>query len=213
MFVLLGMSVTAVAIVLVKLVQFSRLGLRRSVVADQAYELVAKDDADGALRLLASSKGPVARVMERAIALGTDSSITRADTDAEISRVGSREVRSMESGLRGLSAIAHLSPLLGLLGTVMGMIAAFRQLQNAGSKADPALLSGGIWEALLTTAFGLAVAIPAMALFFWLEGQVDNEKSAMKDAAVRVLVHFRKLGAGSDFDAPDRAVSGEDYGV
>ena len=83
--------------------------------------------------------------------------------------------------------IANLSPLLGLLGTVMGMIGAFAQLEGAGTKVDPALLAGGIWEALLTTAFGLSVAIPSLAAYYILEGQVDNVRANMKDAATRVL--------------------------
>jgi biopolymer transport protein ExbB len=60
-----------------------------------------------------------------------------------------------------LELISTIAPLLGLLGTVLGMIAAFQALQESGSRADPAILAGGIWEALLTTAAGMAVAIPA----------------------------------------------------
>ncbi|MFP6717413.1 MAG: MotA/TolQ/ExbB proton channel family protein, partial [Alphaproteobacteria bacterium] len=82
---------------------------------------------------------------------------------------------------------ANLSPLLGLLGTVLGMIKAFARLESAGTKVDPAILAGGIWEALLTTAFGLSVAIPALAAFYILEGQVENVRAQMKDATIRVL--------------------------
>ena len=155
--------------------------------------------------------------MERAILLGHDRTITKADTEADINRIGSARIRDMESWLRGLSAIAHLSPLLGLLGTVMGMIEAFMQIERVGSQVDPAVLSGGIWEALLTTAFGLAVAIPAMAAYFYLEGEVDRTRAGMKDAVVRVLVHFRKGGVGVDpsllRDAKPKKETGEDYGV
>ena len=89
--------------------------------------------------------------------------------------------------MRGLEVIASLSPLLGLLGTVLGMIKAFVRLESAGTKVDPAILAGGIWEALLTTAFGLSVAIPALAAFYILEGQVENVRAQMKDASIRVL--------------------------
>ena len=77
-------------------------------------------------------------------------------------------------------------PVLGFLGTVIGMIAAFSELQQAGSEVDPTILAGGIWEALLTTAFGLSIAIPALGAFYLLEGRVENIRSVMKDAVVRI---------------------------
>jgi biopolymer transport protein ExbB len=135
-----------------------------------------------------------------------------ADIEAEVSRVGSAEIRNLESWLRGLSGIAHLSPLLGLLGTVMGMITAFIRLEEAGSKVNPSILAGGIWEALLTTAFGLIIAIPAMAAFYYLEGEVDRVRAAMKDVSVRVLLHFGKTGG--HLEAHDKArLESEDYEI
>ena len=68
-----------------------------------------------------------------------------------------------------------------MLGTVLGMIRAFAQLERAGRVVDPAILSGGIWEALLTTAVGLAVAIPALAALAWLDGQVDGVRRQLSD--------------------------------
>jgi biopolymer transport protein ExbB len=125
--------------------------------------------------------------METTLRTSTNTSLSIEDRDTEISRVGSAEIRNLESYLRGLEVIANLSPLLGLLGTVLGMIKAFARLESAGTKVDPAILAGGIWEALLTTAFGLSVAIPALAAFYILEGQVENVRAQMKDATIRVL--------------------------
>ena len=68
------------------------------------------------------------------------------------------------------------------------MIAAFMQLEQAGPRVDPALLSGGIWEALMTTAVGLGVAIPAMAALSWFESQLDRARAAMGDAVTQLLV-------------------------
>ena len=65
------------------------------------------------------------------------------------------------------------------------MIKAFSRLESAGSKVDPSILAGGIWEALLTTAFGLIVAIPALAAFYWLDGKVDQVREDMRHAAIR----------------------------
>lgn len=198
MLILLGMSVLALAILLFKLLQFSRLGVWGKDVVGPVLKKLEAHDNEGALAALHAEHGPVARVMEVALQSGLDTRMDRANTDAEVGRVGSREVRDMESWLRGLSSIAHLSPLLGLLGTVLGMITAFMRMQEAGSRVDPAVLSGGIWEALLTTAFGMAVAIPTMGATFFLEGQVDRTKAIMKDAAVRALVHCRKSPWAAD---------------
>lgn len=83
-------------------------------------------------------------------------------------------MRPLEGGLGTLGMIAMLSPLIGLLGTVIGMIDAFQALENAASTVDPSLLSGGIWIALLTTAAGLVVAIPATLAHGWFEGRLTR---------------------------------------
>ncbi len=192
MLVLLGMSVLAATIILLKFFQFFRIGLRRLNFLEPALAALREDDHNKALTALEKQRSPVAHVMKCAILCGADPTMSTKDVEAEVSRVGSAQIRNLESWLRGLSSIAHLSPLLGLLGTVTGMIAAFMSLEAAGSRVDPSILSGGIWEALLTTAFGLTVAIPAMAAFYYLEGEVDRSRAAMKDACIRVLRHFGK---------------------
>ena len=89
--------------------------------------------------------------------------------------------------MRIIEATSQLAPLLGLFGTVIGMIEAFQTLQSAGSDADPAALAGGIWVALLTTAVGLAVAIPAAFMLYWFEGRIDRERSRIEIALTRLL--------------------------
>ena len=187
MLVLLALSVVALTIILVKIYQFSRSRLLRTEFIDQAVLLLHNDGPDTTLLALAETPHPVARVMETTLRTATNTSLSIEDRDTEISRVGSAEIRNLENYLRGLEVIANLSPLLGLLGTVLGMIKAFARLESAGTKVDPAILAGGIWEALLTTAFGLSVAIPALAAFYILEGQVENVRAQMKDATIRVL--------------------------
>ena len=187
MLILLALSVVALTIILVKIYQFSRSRLLRTEFIDQAVLLLHNDGTDTTLLALAETPHPVARVMETTLRTSTNTSLSIEDRDTEISRVGSAEIRNLESYLRGLEVIANLSPLLGLLGTVLGMIKAFARLESAGTKVDPAILAGGIWEALLTTAFGLSVAIPALAAFYILEGQVENVRAQMKDATIRLL--------------------------
>ena len=68
------------------------------------------------------------------------------------------------------------------------IITAFSKLEESGSRVDPAILAGGIWEALLTTAFGLIVAIPALAAFYWLDGRVDNVREDMRHLIIKTNI-------------------------
>jgi biopolymer transport protein ExbB len=213
--VLLGLSVFATAILLSKLWQFGRIGLRRTGFVEPILELIAARRLDAARERLATIRHPTARVIEVAVRVGPDPAKSATAAQAEVARVGTRELRDLESWLRALSSIAHLSPLVGLLGTVIGMILAFMQVERAGSTVDPALLSGGIWQALLTTAYGLTIAIPSMAAFHLLEGEVDRVRASMKDASVVVLGSFDKLEglAEADFAAEDRHEEASDHAV
>jgi len=108
---------------------------------------------------------------------------------AEASRAAKAALSRAGSGLRALEVIATVAPLLGLFGTVLGMIAAFQALQQTGARADPAALAGGIWEALLTTAAGMALAIPASIALAWFEGVIEGLRQDMEDMVTRVLTH------------------------
>ena len=211
MYVLLVMSILAMSIIILKLYQFARSGIRKTAFVDDILSLLVRGEPALALERLQQQASPVARVLESAVRLGANPEMSSRDVEAEVSRVGSAQIRGLESWLRGLSSIAHLSPLLGLLGTVTGMIAAFMSLQEAGNRVDPAMLAGGIWEALLTTAFGLTVAIPAMAAFHYLEGEVDQLRAAMKDASIQVLRHFGKSPHVDDGD--EGRVEDETHGL
>ena len=147
MVVLLVLSVIATAIIVLKATELLRLRLAAHGMLDEVSGLLADDREAEARELLAASHHPIARAVRTALAVATDVHVGAAAAQAEVQRVGSAEVRALESWLRGLSAIGHLSPLLGLLGTVLGMIAAFMSIENAGPRVDPTVLSGGIWEA------------------------------------------------------------------
>ncbi len=202
--VLLLMSVAALAIVLAKLAEFRRVALRRLDFVEGVEAAVAGGDGEGALALLASSSNPVARVLEAVVGSGSE---------AEAGRVGSAELRRLEARLRGLAVIAHTSPLLGLLGTVMGMITAFMNIEQSGAVVDPSVLSAGIWQALITTALGLVVAIPSLTAFHLLEGEVDRLRAAMSDAAVRVLLATGAAADGLAASLSTGRAAGEDYGI
>lgn len=101
---------------------------------------------------------------------------TRDEIAPIISARATSLLSQLRNGMRVLELIAGGAPLLGLLGTVLGMIAAFQQLETAGSQVDPALLSGGIWQALLTTAAGIIVALPALAAWHFLDRKLETAR-------------------------------------
>lgn len=119
------------------------------------------------------------------------SSYDKEAAEAETTRIAKSKLTRVRAGLRPLELISTIAPLLGLLGTVLGMISAFQTLQEAGAKADPAMLAGGIWEALLTTAAGMAVAIPASIAFTAFEATADRLRHELEDTAVRVFLRPR----------------------
>jgi len=185
--ILLCLSVLSLAIILLKVFQFWRAGLTRRAFIDVAIDKVKSGDTDGAAAVLRKTRSPVARTL----LAGVEGAQNGGNAEEEIARVGGNELGGLQSYFRWLEVIGNISPLLGLLGTVIGMINAFQQLQLAGNKVDPAILSGGIWVALLTTAVGLAVAIPAIASLNLLESRVDVARLTLRDASLRLLAALK----------------------
>jgi len=185
--ILLGMSVLTVAVVLAKIVQFAvlRIGDTKPVRAGLAsYRAGNRREA---IALLRGTRNPAARItadaIERLPAAGQRTDLLRE----EIGRRAADALENLRSHLRTIEVVATLSPLLGLFGTVLGMIEAFQAMESAGNQVDPAVLSGGIWEALLTTAVGLAIAVPAVAAVNYLDRRVEQATHVMEDAITQVF--------------------------
>lgn len=107
--------------------------------------------------------------------------------EKELSIIGTKQVRSIEGGLSWLGLIATIAPLLGLTGTVTGMIKAFMVIAE-GSSVNPSMLAGGIWEALITTAAGLLVAIPIHIGHHYLEKQADEIAFVMNEVTMSLCM-------------------------
>lgn len=196
--ILLAMSVLALAIVLIKLWQFRtlRIGDRRS--AEEALRLWQAGRFDEAQALADGARSPVAQALARAMR-GQRRGLPEGQVREEVLRYGGDVLAALRGWFRPLEVIASLAPLLGLFGTVLGMIAAFRRLEAAGSQVNPAILSGGIWEALLTTAVGLAVAIPVVAVLNWLERRVDRLAQEMDSLVTRIFTEDLSRDAVKEF--------------
>jgi biopolymer transport protein ExbB len=176
---LLLLSVAALAIVLGKVLQFQVAGIGRHTRghgALKAWLEGRKGDAGALLKGDRTVLGEVAaRLVAASMRRNTDPSSLRED----IERVCRNRLAELRAYLRALDMIAQTAPLIGLFGTVIGMIEAFRGMQGAGAAVDPSVLAGGIWVALLTTAVGLAIAIPVSAITGWLDGRLEREQVAM----------------------------------
>jgi len=107
--------------------------------------------------------------------------LVKGAKEKELSLIGGRELRLLEKGVGVLSLIAAITPLLGLTGTVLGMIECFRMIAIQNGATNVEFLAGGIWEALITTAAGLLVAIPAEVAYLYLEGQLEDISLRMKE--------------------------------
>ncbi len=188
MFILAGLSIYTIAIVLFKLYQFTTAGVFNSAFIEPTIAAIRNGDLAKAREILGRSKGPVARIMQVALNCVSDREMLQASRDAEISRVGSTDIRYLETQMRGLEMVSNVSPLLGLLGTVIGMVTAFSRLEGAGSRVDPSLLAGGIWEALLTTVGGLVVAIPAVVAYYIFDGIIERVRGTMKDTSIQIMM-------------------------
>jgi biopolymer transport protein ExbB len=179
-----ALSVATLAVVLYKLWQFRASGVGRHHALRAAVAEWDRGEAHDARRTLTGSRSYLAPVIARAFDAGeTVNTVTIRRLEAE----AEKRFTHLERGFRFLDMVAQVAPLLGLFGTVLGMIKAFRALQSAGAQVDPSLLAGGIWVALLTTAAGLAVAMPASVVLSWLDSRMVAER-ALADHALSVVL-------------------------
>lgn len=173
---------------------FERLwSLQRSRVlprpfVDRIRALVAKRQTREALLLCEENRSSIALLMAaalRAFELEKD----RASIKESVEEVGNREVARMDRNVEIVGTVASVSPLLGLLGTVVGMIQVFKEFVDAyqAGTVGPDSFAQGIWQALITTAYGLTVAIPMLLAYKFLQGRNDRLIVEMEEDAMGVV--------------------------
>lgn len=186
-------SVFSLAIIIERLYYFLTLRFDAKVFFDGLRDLIEKRHWKEAEGLCDQTKGPVARITKAGLG-GRDH--TALDIERVMEEAAHDELPALERNLRWLSTIAQVSTLLGLLGTVTGLVAAFQVVQTHTTNAspvNPADLAGGIWEALITTVGGLEVAIPTILAYNYLTGQVHEVQYQMEKAAA-IVAHWRRSG-------------------
>ena len=194
MWVLLAFSVVGVAVILDRLAVYASYGFNPDRWLKKILADLESGRVESALASARASRHPVARVVEVYLEnLGRPARV-RVDN---VKREGALVLEKVEKRLRLLAAISHLAPLVGLLGTVTGMVLAFARIETLDGAPKPSDLAGGIWEALLTTVFGLVVAIPCMAAYHAFESHADKIARRM-ELAVTALDDALQPGCGRE---------------
>lgn len=176
--------VLVAAIFVERMVRFALIRGRGPGLAKKIAGLVKSGDIHGARSEAEKSRSPLGRVLLQAMGVRIED---REMLEAVIVSAITQEVQKLLRYIQLLATIGNIAPVLGLLGTVIGMIKAFMVIQEMGGKVNAAVLAGGIWEAMLTTALGLSVALPAMLAHSYLTARVDRHEAGLQQGAVAYM--------------------------
>ena len=185
--ILLLMSIIAVAVILYKSAQFFIEARRDRQRIEAALQHWRSGKQQAAFDLLSPAGKGLRAILATTMQLRHSGTVSESLVREEVQRLADIHIQSLRSHLRTLEVIGNLSPLLGLFGTVLGMIEAFRQMEVAGAKVDPSILSGGIWQALLTTGVGLAVAIPTVLAFQFLDRRAEWHERDIENCVTQIF--------------------------
>ena len=171
MWFILAASLLATAIIIQKLITLARVKTDGGKFILQIRSVLSKGDMSAALSMCSEAATPLSNILRAGLLKMKG---THQDVKDAVESAARMEVYKLERGLGLLGSIAGIAPLLGFLGTVTGMIGAFRVIEVNEGVVNPQLLASGIWEALLTTAFGLIIGIPAYFFYNYLVNRVAH---------------------------------------
>lgn len=187
---ILILSVAALAIVLERLFLIRATKRRMDGFQARVQGILQYGHLDEVERLCREQPNPMARIILAGLArIGEGEQSIRESIQA----AGRRETQRLERNMSGLATIFSGAPLLGFLGTVLGMIEAFRQIEVLGGNVNAAVLAGGIWQAMLTTAAGLTVAVPVLFAHNYLGSKIHALVSDLESASQTVLDALRRV--------------------
>lgn len=184
------LSVMAVSVAFFKIFQFGRMGVGKSGAAEKILVDWLGGRADEAIKAATERKFVLSRVLQSVFS-GLRARPNNPEFAEELGRQAALvELASMTARMRILETVVQAAPMLGLLGTVIGMIDAFATLASADGAVDPTLLAGGIWTALTTTAAGLGIALITYFVATWLEGRIEKERQSI-ETLISAAIHGR----------------------
>ena len=191
---ILGASATALVVFFQRVLHYHRAQINSMEFLNGVRNVLKRDNVVEALSICDATPGPVARLVKVAI-LNRDRG--QEGVREALEEAGLIEVPPLEEKLNLIATIAQITPLMGLLGTVLGFIKIFSELQAKATLANMQDLSGGIWQALICTAAGLAVAIPCYAAYNYLVSRVNAIVLDMEKAATEIINIVKELPAKS----------------
>jgi biopolymer transport protein ExbB len=193
---LLMCSVVALALAIERAIFWLRLSAGRSRgMVEKFLELANGEEFDEAARMAHGAADPVVRVLHCGLVH------RNYDVTSALEMAAAAELRRSERFLSILDTIITLSPLLGILGTVVGIIQSFDMLSLSATVGDPQAVTGGIAQAMITTATGLTIAIAALIPHNWFRALSDGLRHEMEEAGTRLEIVFRKGAEGVDEDS------------
>src|SRR5205823_11304842 len=190
---ILGASATALVVFVQRVLHYHRAQINSMEFLNGVRNVLRRENVVEALSICDATPGPVARLVKVAI---LHRERGQEGMREALEEAGLVEVPPLEDKLNLLATIAQIAPLMGLLGTVLGFIRIFRELQSSGTFANMEALSGGIWEGLVCTATGLAVAIPCYAAYNYLVSRVNAIVLDMEKAAGEIVNIVSESGNG-----------------
>src|SRR5262245_24546702 len=182
--VILLASAVGVVVFIERVLHYHRAQINSMEFLNGVRNVLKRDNVVEAISICDATPGPVARLVKVAI---LNRERGREGVRESLEEAGLVEIPPLEDKLNLLATIAQIAPLLGLLGTVLGFIHIFSELQASGTFANVRALSGGIWEGLICTATGLAVAIPCYAGYDYLVSRVNAIVLDMEKAAGEIV--------------------------
>lgn len=187
MYILVICSIAVLTVIIERIIVLNRYKLDVASFMSKVLEAVRRNRIMEAIELCERTPSPITEVIKAGL---LKHSATRQEIKEAMEESALTEVPKLEKNLNLLATLAHVSPLIGLLGTVTGMVQAFQVIQEKATALNPVSpgdLAGGIWEALLTTVGGLSVAIPAIIAYNFLVTKVDNIIINMERAATELV--------------------------
>lgn len=189
MWPLLALSISALGIILEKffLLGATRKAVSQSLAEIKKREILVKKDFQGLILLCQKNKNILAEIFTAGLKKAT---VSKEAVKEALEFQGRQEIRVLENRLDWLATIAGAAPLLGFLGTVTGMVKAFQVIEKVGAAVNAQVLAAGIWEALITTVFGLSIAIPCVFAYNYFVNTVQNLVLDLEAASNELIENF-----------------------
>ncbi len=177
-------SIVALYIFVERILALRKVQINTRTFVLQVRNLLLRNEMEDAIVLCKKTAGPISRMTRIGI---ENLNRPRLEIKEAIDSVGKAEIYNLEKNLGALGTIASVAPMLGFFGTVTGMITAFMQIQSHGGNVDASVLAGGIWEALLTTAAGLAVGIISLIAYNYVQGKIEKIVFEMEEVSTELM--------------------------